>query len=98
MAVAGSRLTSSTLAGALVLVLIAPCAWAQKSSIPRTPAGRPDMAGIWQTLNEANWNLEPHVATQGATETLGAIGACAARHRRGYRWNDSLPSRRIGPA
>ena len=75
MAVAGSRLTSSTLAGALVLVLIAPCAWAQKSSIPRTPAGRPDMAGIWQTLNEANWNLEPHVATQGATETLGAIGA-----------------------
>jgi hypothetical protein len=31
--------------------------------------------GIWQTLTTANWNLEPHAASQGAVETLGAIGA-----------------------
>lgn len=75
MAVAGARITFSTLAGAWALMLVSPCVWAQKSSIPRTAAGRPDLSGIWQVLNEANWNLEPHVATQGATEMLGAIGA-----------------------
>jgi hypothetical protein len=40
-------------------------------------AGKPDLSGIWQALNEANWNLEPHVATQGAVDSLGAIGAVA---------------------
>jgi hypothetical protein len=48
---------------------------AQKPVISRTAAGRPDLAGIWQALNEANWNLEPHVAAQGAVDTLGAAGA-----------------------
>ncbi len=52
-------------------------ALAQNSSIPRTAAGKPNLSGIWQALNEANWNLEPHVATQGAVQDLGAIGAVA---------------------
>jgi hypothetical protein len=51
------------------------CALAQKAGIPRTRAGKPDLNGIWQVLNEANWNLEPHIAKQGAVDTLGAIGA-----------------------
>ena len=67
----------STLVGTLALMSLSPCAVAQKSDIPRTAAGKPDLGGIWQALNEANWNLEPHVATQGAVETLGAIGAVA---------------------
>lgn len=49
----------------------------QAASGPRTAAGQPDLNGIWQVLNSANWNLEPHPAAQGATETLGAIGAVA---------------------
>lgn len=64
-----------TLAAALALTLLPACAVAQRASIPRTPGARPDLSGIWQALNEANWNLEPHVATQGPVETLGAIGA-----------------------
>ena len=60
---------------ALALLILAPCAMAQGSGVPRTSAGRPDLGGIWQVLEEANGNLEPHVATQGAVETLGAIGA-----------------------
>ncbi len=43
--------------------------------LPRMPDGKPDLNGIWQTLNTANWNLEPHAASQGATELLGAIAA-----------------------
>ena len=30
--------------------------------IPRLSDGRPDMNGIWQVLNEANYDLEPHMA------------------------------------
>ena len=60
---------------ACVLALVAPDTLAQGVGIRRTATGRPDLGGIWQVLNEANWNLEPHVATQGAVESLGAIGA-----------------------
>src|SRR5215471_11853292 len=56
---------------------------------PRAPGGRPDLNGIWQVLNEANYNLEAHVARPAmalrpgpygpipAAETLalGAVGA-----------------------
>ena len=30
--------------------------------IPRTAAGKPDLNGIWQALNTANYDLEAHVA------------------------------------
>jgi hypothetical protein len=39
---------------------------------PRTAAGRPNLNGIWQALNEANWDLEPHAAAQGVVLALGA--------------------------
>ena len=52
------------------------CALAQ-NALPRTTGGKPDLNGIWQVLNEANWNLEAHNASQGAVDTLGAIGAVA---------------------
>jgi hypothetical protein len=39
---------------------------------PRTAAGVPDLSGIWQANNTANWNLEAHVARQGPVYTLGA--------------------------
>ena len=30
--------------------------------IPRLSDGKPDLNGIWQVLNEANYDLEPHIA------------------------------------
>jgi hypothetical protein len=42
---------------------------------PRTPDGKPDLNGIWQALNTANWNLEPHSAQAGPIVALGAPGA-----------------------
>jgi len=62
---------------ALALVACADRALAQKAAIPRMSGGKPDLSGIWQALSEADWNLEPHSATQGPLETLGAIGAVA---------------------
>jgi hypothetical protein len=36
----------------------------------------PDLNGIWQTVNTAHWNIEPHAAGPPAfAELLGAIGA-----------------------
>lgn len=43
-------------------------------------AGKPNLNGIWQAMNTANWDLEPHDAqiAPAAPETLGAIGAIPA--------------------
>ena len=53
---------------------------AQRSvyNAPRTPDGKPDLNGIWQVLNTANWDLEAHAAQAGPIVALGAIGAMPA--------------------
>ncbi|MGW8370291.1 MAG: hypothetical protein ACWGPN_16630 [Gammaproteobacteria bacterium] len=66
--------------GATLLVLACgfhpgSAALAQQESLPRTANGTPDLSGVWQSVNAANWNLEPHAASAGATEMLGAIAA-----------------------
>lgn len=39
---------------------------------PRMPDGRPNLGGIWQALNTANWDIQAHEARQGPVFTLGA--------------------------
>jgi hypothetical protein len=41
-------------------------------------AGRPNLNGIWQAINTANWNLEDHSAASTAFWQLGAIFAIPA--------------------
>ncbi|MEO8314184.1 MAG: hypothetical protein ABI645_05260 [Pseudomonadota bacterium] len=62
---------------ATVLLATAGTSMAQNAGVPKNTSGKPNLNGIWQVLNEANWNLEPHIASQGPVETLGAIGAVA---------------------
>jgi hypothetical protein len=39
---------------------------------PRLADGRPDLNGIWQAVNTANWDIEDHAARQGPVIALGA--------------------------
>lgn len=41
----------------------------------RTADGHPNLSGIWQTLNTANWDLEDHSAAAGPLFQMGALGA-----------------------
>ena len=63
--------------GLAVVVLSALSAVAQTGAYKpaRLPDGHPDLNGIWQALNTANWNLEAHSAQAGQVIALGAIGA-----------------------
>ncbi len=60
-----SRIVLSTLLS-VVLVSGVGCAQrtdgAQRTDIPRTVSGKPDMNGIWQALGNAHWDIEPHLA------------------------------------
>ncbi len=43
-----------------------------RTEIPRMPDGAPDISGVWQALNNAHWNVEPHVADYPVVLELGA--------------------------
>ena len=43
------------------------------SSIPRTADGKPDLSGIWQTMNSAAWNVEDHSASLGVPAGHGVV-------------------------
>jgi len=44
-----------------------------QAEVPRTAEGRPDLTGIWQVLDTAEWNLEPHAASKDAPAGLGVV-------------------------
>ena len=45
---------------------------------PRTPDGKPNLNGIWQAMNTANWDVEAHSAGPSLVRELGAIAAVPA--------------------
>jgi hypothetical protein len=61
----------SLIALSVMLVLMLPPTHAQ----PRAIDGHPDLSGIWQALNTANWDLQDHSAQAGPMWQTGAIGA-----------------------
>jgi hypothetical protein len=73
-------LTSVVILTAAVLALVMTTATAQAPGYkaPRTPDGKPNFNGIWQALNTAYWDIEPHSAGPSAIRDLGAAGAVPA--------------------
>jgi hypothetical protein len=55
-------------------------------ALPRTADGKPDLSGIWQAVNTANWNILPHGADFGIPAGLGVVEG------------DSLPYNEAGAA
>jgi hypothetical protein len=45
---------------------------------PRGADGKPNLNGIWQALNSANWDIQAHAAQPGLVVALGAAGAVPA--------------------
>ena len=42
---------------------------------PRTKDGKPDLNGIWQAMNTANWNIEPHSSDYPVDPKMGSMFA-----------------------
>ncbi len=69
----------------LVLGLLVATHPAVAQDLPRLSDGRPDMSGIWQVLNEANYDLEPHIARHSLQMREGPVNPIPA-----------IPTLRIG--
>jgi hypothetical protein len=70
----------SSVAGALLAAVAllylsgeTPSAQGQSRAIPRTADGKPNLQGIWQVVNSANWDLEPHSAEDGIPGGIGVV-------------------------
>jgi hypothetical protein len=82
------RLTTRSALAVVMAIAVAPLA-GQAYRAPRAHGGKPDLNGIWQALNEANYDLEGHMARAAmalrpgphgpvpaaAVLALGAVGA-----------------------
>jgi hypothetical protein len=65
-----AMLTAAIAAGVLATTLTR--AQAPASTIPRLADGKPNLNGIWQVSNTANWDILTHQARQGPVVALGA--------------------------
>ena len=61
-----------------VSVLASGSIFAQGNAIPRTPDGKPDLNGIWQTLGTAHWDLETHASRPGPVVEMPVVETPAA--------------------
>jgi hypothetical protein len=77
-AVVGAAIVAAAGAAAIVTMVSVsgqtrPAPPAVTSSRPsRMPDGKPNLNGIWQAVNSANWDVEDHEARQGPVTALGA--------------------------
>jgi len=73
---ARTSLVGLGIATALTVLLTLPYEAAGQSSgttAARTPDGHPDLSGIWQAVNTAAWDLEPHLAQPDVPAGIGVI-------------------------
>jgi len=75
-------MTTATAVAAVLWLAVRPTAGQAPPAAyraPRTADGKPNLNGIWQALNTANWDIQDHAAQPGPFPfLLGAIGAVPA--------------------
>lgn len=71
----GDSVIAAVVAAGLVLAAAHTAAQAPAYRAPRTPDGKPNLNGIWQALNTADWDLQGHAAAKGPVVSLGAVFA-----------------------
>jgi hypothetical protein len=83
--VAIGLVVAAGMAGGSVWLTTAPVAAQAPRAAPsvaprpaRTPDGKPNLNGIWQALNSANWDLLDHAAKPSPVVAMGALGAIPA--------------------
>src|SRR5438105_1073700 len=71
---ASAKANAAAVIIALCLSAVAPVgyAYAQAYKAPRTADEKPDLNGIWEALNTANWDIQDHAAKMGPVAALGA--------------------------
>jgi len=65
----------------------------QAANVPRASDGKPDLSGVWQTLNTAAWDIQDHSASLGVPAGQGVVEgneipyqpSAAARKRENYQ-------------
>src|SRR5690349_24250910 len=65
-------------AGAMLAIALPVCAQTAAYLAPRAEGGKPDLNGIWQVLNEANYDLEGHNARPALALRPGPYGPVPA--------------------
>jgi hypothetical protein len=65
-------------AGAALASLVPVAGQAPSAAIPRLADGKPDLNGIWQALNEANYDIQMHVARPALALREGPYGPVPA--------------------
>ncbi|HEV3331501.1 MAG TPA: hypothetical protein VG096_10995 [Bryobacteraceae bacterium] len=63
---------------ALSVFVVMPLTGQQAYRAPRAPGGKPDLNGIWQALNEANYDVQAHVARPALAVRPGPYGPVPA--------------------
>src|SRR6266478_1228806 len=71
------RLITKFAVAAIMIIGILPLA-GQAYRAPRLADGKPDLNGIWQALNEANYDIEGHMARPAMALRAGPFGPVPA--------------------
>ena len=69
----GSVIVGIAAVSALLLIPISAIGQTPSYRAPRTADGKPNLNGIWQALNTADWDLQGHAAAKGPVALLGAV-------------------------